>query len=100
MARDGKTHKDAPRHAGDANGRRDQGHLEPAGRGWTSLSPVHRLRLRMPGGVPGNVIWWGGLAALAACGVVDWPVAAVVAAGTWVAGQQARQAQPAQITRA
>jgi hypothetical protein len=54
----------------------------------------------MPGGVPGNVIWWGGLAALAAFGVVDWPVAAVVAAGTWVAQQQAKQSQRAQITRA
>lgn len=53
---------------------------------------------RMPGissGTARNVIWWGGLAAVAALGIVEWPVAAVVAAGTWVAGQQARGARPA-----
>jgi hypothetical protein len=65
-----------------------------------SLPPVPRPQLRMPGGVPGYVIWWGGLAALAAFGVVDWPVAAVVAAGTWVAQQQAKQSRRAQVTRA
>jgi len=43
----------------------------------------------------GNVLWWGGLATVAALGVVDWPVAALVAAGTWVAEQHARQAAPA-----
>ena len=56
----------------------------------------------MPSGTAGNVIWWGGLAAVAALGVVDWPVAAIVAAGTWVAEQQSRQAaeqQPRQAQR-
>jgi hypothetical protein len=43
--------------------------------------------------VPGNAIWWGGLAAVAALGIVDWPVAALVAAGTWVAEQHARQSE-------
>lgn len=100
MPSDGKTRKDATQRLSDANGRRDQGQVEPAGHGWLSLSPVPHPQLRMPGGMPGNVIWWGGLAALAAFGVVDWPVAAVVAAGTWVAQQQAKQSQQAQITRA
>lgn len=53
----------------------------------------------MPGGVTGNVIWWGGLAAVAAFGVVDWPVAALVAAGSWVAEQHSRQAQQSRQTQ-
>jgi hypothetical protein len=100
MPSDTKTRKDAQKRAGDANGRRDHGHVEPAGHhGWVSLPSVPHPQLRMPGGVPGNVIWWGSLAALAAFGVVDWPVAAVVAAGTWVAQQQANQSRRAQISR-
>jgi len=46
--------------------------------------------VRMPAGTAGRVLWWGGLAAVAAFGVVDWPVAALVGAGTWVAEQHAR----------
>jgi len=49
--------------------------------------------------VPGNVIWWGGLAAVAALGVVDWPVAALVAAGTWVAERHAKQSDHAHAAR-
>ncbi len=48
----------------------------------------------IPPGAAGRVLWWGGLAAVAAFGVVDWPVAALVAAGSWVAEQHARQGQP------
>jgi hypothetical protein len=51
----------------------------------------------MPSGAAGNVIWWGGLAAVAALGVVDWPVAAIVAAGTWVAEQQSKQSAEQQL---
>jgi hypothetical protein len=51
--------------------------------------PVPRIHL--PGGTAGKVIWWGGLAAVAALGVVDWPVVALVAAGTWVAEQHSSQ---------
>lgn len=47
--------------------------------------PVSRIR------VPPNALWWGGLAAVAALGIVDWPVVALVAAGTWVAEQHSRQ---------
>jgi hypothetical protein len=98
MPSDEKTHKDAPRRTSEANGHREQDHVEPDGRSWVSLPPLPHLR--MPGGVPGNVIWWGGLAALAVFGVLDWPVAAMIAAGTWVAEQQAKQARQAQATRA
>ncbi|MHB1876228.1 MAG: hypothetical protein ACYCPF_15375 [Streptosporangiaceae bacterium] len=52
---------------------------------------VHAPSIRMPSGLRGNVLWWGGLAGLAVFGVIDWPVAAVVAAGTWVAEQRSRQ---------
>ena len=49
--------------------------------------------------VPGNVIWWGGLAAVAALGVVDWPVVALVGVGTWVAERHARQSAHAHADR-
>lgn len=54
-------------------------------------------RIRMPVSIPGmprevpaeRLLWYGGLAALAGFGVIDWPVAAVVAAGTYIARRQA-----------
>lgn len=55
------------------------------------MPSVSMPRLGIPGGTAGNVIWWGGLAAVAAFGVVDWPVVALVAAGTLVAEQHAKQ---------
>lgn len=63
----------------------------------TMSVPVPVPRIRMPSGAAGNVIWWGGLAAVAALGVVDWPVAAIVAAGTWVAEQQSKQSAEQQL---
>lgn len=53
--------------------------------------PVPRPRLRLPSGTRDRLLWWGGLAAVAAAGVVDWPVAALVAAGSWVAEQSAKE---------
>ncbi|MGZ4619770.1 MAG: hypothetical protein ACXV3F_13925 [Frankiaceae bacterium] len=38
----------------------------------------------------GRLVWWGGLAGAAALGVLDWPVAAAVAAGTYIAERRAR----------
>ena len=49
--------------------------------------------IRLPAGVAGNMLWWGGLAAVAALGIVDWPVVALVAAGTWIAEQHAKQSR-------
>lgn len=40
---------------------------------------------------PKRVLWWGGLAALAAVGVIEWPVAAVVGAGSYVAERLANE---------
>jgi hypothetical protein len=40
---------------------------------------------------PKRLLWWGGLAALAAVEVIEWPVAVVVAAGSYVAERMARQ---------
>ncbi len=59
-----------------------------------SSAPSAGPRLRMPRGRAGQVVWWGGLATVAAFGIVDWPVAALVAAGTWVAEQHSRQSEP------
>ena len=53
--------------------------------------------LTLPSGRTGTFLWWGGLAAVAALGVVDWPVAALIGAGTWVAERHARQAASAAV---
>lgn len=49
------------------------------------------LGIKLPGGAKGNLLWWGGLAALAAFEIVDWPVAGLVAAGAWIAEQHMKQ---------
>ena len=54
--------------------------------------PGARMAAAMPTGTPGRVLWWGGLAALAAFDIVEWPVAIVVGAGEWVAEQYAKSA--------
>ncbi len=61
-----------------------------------SIPHVPTPHVSMPSGTPGRVLWWGGLAAVAAFGVVDWPVAALVAAGSWVAEQHAKQGRQPQ----
>lgn len=55
--------------------------------------PLPGIHVGMPTGTPGRVLWWGGLAALAAFEIVDWPVAVLVGAGSWVAEQYAKAAQ-------
>jgi len=54
--------------------------------------PGMGMPVAMPTGLPGRVLWWGGLAALAAFDVVEWPVAILVGAGEWVAEQYAKSA--------
>jgi hypothetical protein len=61
----------------------------------TGMSGMPAPGFRLPGGTAGNVLWWGGLAALAALEIVDWPVAAVVAAGTWIAEQHVKRSMRA-----
>jgi len=39
----------------------------------------------------GRYLWWGGLAGAAVLGVLDWPVAAAVSIGSYVAEQRATQ---------
>src|SRR5262249_25625959 len=56
------------------------------------------LGIKLPGVAKGNLLWWGSLAALAALEIVDWPVAAVVAAGAWIAERHVKQQK--QLTRA
>lgn len=50
------------------------------------------VRDRLPDVTTNRVLWWGGLAVLAATEVVSWPVAGVVAAGTYVAERRAKAA--------
>jgi hypothetical protein len=55
------------------------------------LTRVPVPAVRLPGGkTTGRLLWWGGLAMAAAAGVVDWPVAALVAVGSWVGEQFAK----------
>jgi hypothetical protein len=48
-------------------------------------------RFPMPSAGSKRVLWWGGLAALAAVGVIEWPVAVVVGAGSYVAERLTRE---------
>jgi hypothetical protein len=78
-----------PRGQQERKPERSEGSAQPAGSAERGGMPgVH-----LPGGTAGNVMWWGGLAAVAALGIVDWPVAALVAAGTWVAEQRVRRSE-------
>ncbi|MGZ4618150.1 MAG: hypothetical protein ACXV3F_05375 [Frankiaceae bacterium] len=56
---------------------------------------VPHVHVSFPGGTAGRVLWWGGLATMAAMGVVEWPVAALVGAGSWIAEQYAKAAMHA-----
>jgi hypothetical protein len=47
----------------------------------------------MPDGRAGQMLWYGSLAAVAALGVVEWPVAAVVAAGSYVVDRRIKAAK-------
>lgn len=67
--------------------------VEDDGRG-KNVSALAGFRLPWPQGVnvdPRRVLWLGGLAALAAVEIIEWPVALVVGAGSYVAEWMARQ---------
>lgn len=51
------------------------------------------VRSRLPEPSTNRLLWFGGLAGLAALGVIEWPVAGVVAAGTYVAERRAKAAR-------
>ena len=59
-----------------------------------NVSALAGFRLPWPQGLdinPTRMLWWGGLAALAAIEIIEWPVALVVGAGSFVAERLARQ---------
>ena len=59
-----------------------------------NVSALAGFRLPWPQGLdidPTRMLWWGGLAALAAVEIIEWPVALVVGAGSFVAERMARQ---------
>jgi hypothetical protein len=63
------------------------------GRG-ANVSALAGFRLPWPQGFevdPKRLLWLGGLAALAAVEIIEWPVALVVGAGSYVAEWMARQ---------
>jgi len=62
--------------------------------------PLPGVHIGMPTGTPGRVLWWGGLAAVAAFDIVEWPVAVLVGAGSWVAEQYAKASAAQQSTMA
>jgi hypothetical protein len=73
---------------------------EAQGRPRMPQLPLPGMPIGMPTGMPGRVLWWGGLAALAAFEVVDWPVAVLVGAGSWVAERYAKAAAAEQYAKA
>jgi hypothetical protein len=96
--------KAAPRNGDPAEGKAAVKNGETAGTGTAggatdraapsaTPGPVRMAVPGMPGLVPDpkRLLWWGGLAALAALEVIEWPVAVVVAAGSYVAERMARQ---------
>jgi hypothetical protein len=50
------------------------------------------VRRQLPDRATNRVLWFGGLVGLAALGVIDWPVAGVVAAATYIAERRAEAA--------
>ncbi|MBV9160788.1 MAG: hypothetical protein JO281_04350 [Pseudonocardiales bacterium] len=67
--------------------------VEDDGEGKT-MRALAGFRLPLPQGFdvdPKRVLWLGGLAALAAVEIIEWPVALVVGAGSFVAEWMARQ---------
>jgi hypothetical protein len=59
-----------------------------------NVSALAGFRLPWPQDVnlnPTRLLWWGGLAALAAIEIIEWPVALVVGAGSFVAERMARE---------
>lgn len=58
-----------------------------------SLSGTDSERRQHPDRETGRWLWYGGLAGLAVVGVIEWPVAGVVAAGTYLVERRARAAE-------
>jgi hypothetical protein len=59
-----------------------------------NVSALADFRLPWPQGLdvnPTRMLWWGGLAALAAIEIIEWPVALVVGVGSFVAERLVRQ---------
>jgi hypothetical protein len=48
--------------------------------------------LPLPTRAPGRVLWLGGLLGAAVLGAIEWPIAALLAAATWVVERLARTA--------
>jgi hypothetical protein len=86
---------DGPKGAATATSARGgaTANVEDEGQGKT-VRALAGFRLPLPQGFdmdPKRVLWLGGLAALAAVEIIEWPVALVVGAGSFVAEWMVRQ---------
>lgn len=86
---------EAPTSAAFASGTAEQAEHDAPPRTTPSIPSLPSLpSLPLPGlpfGVdPKRLLWYGGLAALATVGVLEWPVAAVVGVGSYVTERMAR----------
>jgi hypothetical protein len=71
--------------------------------------PFNRQMLVQPGAIPGwlmaepagkRLLWLGGLGAMATIGLLEWPVAVAVGAGSYIAEQLAREQSTQRAVRA
>ena len=58
------------------------------------------MRSRLPDPATNRLLWYGGLAGLAVLDVIAWPVAGVVAAGTYVAERSAKATMHREVVAA
>ena len=63
------------------------------------LPASEEIRRRLPDRNTNRWLWYGGLAGLAALGVIEWPIAGVVAAGTYIAEHRAEHAIAEQLAQ-
>jgi hypothetical protein len=71
---------------------RDEGKKTAARQGSRAGNTRAELRIPLPGlgrPEPGRLLWYGGLGALAAVGILEWPVAVVIGAATAIAARSA-----------
>jgi hypothetical protein len=94
-----RTEHDGARASVDVPDARHDGDTKAAGRASRRAGKASaELRIPLPDvgrRDPGRLLWYGGLGALAAIGVLEWPVAAVVGAATAIATRSRNdQGQP------
>jgi hypothetical protein len=80
-----------PRGRQDAHAQPTKASAEHPSQNTVTLAGLKLPLPAMPAAGSKRVLWWGGLAALAVVGVIEWPVAVVVGAGSYVAERLTRE---------